>query len=182
MNEIDIIIIVNIFGFLAIIFFVYKWYKVLLKNHGKMIALLLPISLIGFFGAFNRITEKEVEKISESKISKALETQIESENNSITKRVKFNENVSWFQKLHFDYEIKLDSLSKNYSIIKEVNISNSGTASSFEWTDFSTNLIKVNDSVYDFKINAYYNTKVLFILSYSNEKEITKRVNIKDFK
>ena len=179
MNEIDIIIIVNIIGFLVFIFFVYKWYKLLLKNHGKMIALLLPIALIGFLGAFNGITEKEVKKISESQISKVLDNQKVIEDNSKVKRVTFSKEVSLLQKLHFDYAIELDSLTKDYAIKKEINISNSGATSNLDWTSFNTNLIKVNDSIYDFKINAYYNSKILFILSYSGEKDFTKRVNVK---
>ena len=178
MNEIDIIIILNIIGFLAIIFFVYKWYKVLLKSHGKMVALLLPISLIGFLGAFNGITEKDVEKISKSEISDALDKQKVAEENSNVKMVTFSEDVSLLQKLHFDYVIALDNSNNDYVIKKEVNISNSGTTSNLEWRNFSANLIKVNDSIYDFKINAYYNSKILFILSYSGEKEVTKRINV----
>lgn len=181
MNEIDLIVIANIIAFLTMIFLVYRWYNGLLKTHGKIVALLLPISLIALLVSFNAMTENDVKRISESKITEALDKQKLKENNANSKSIVFSKDVSLLQKLHFGYEIGLDSLTKNYGIKKELLTSYSGVTSNLDWTDYRTNMIKVNDSTYDFKIKAYYNAKILFILSYNGEKEFTKRINIKSY-
>jgi hypothetical protein len=180
MNEIDIIIIVNSIGFLAILFFVYKWFKALLKTHGKMIALLLPIALIGFSAAVIGPNEDDVKEICKDEISKALDNPKKVETHPI-KIVFFSHNASLLQKLHFFYEVESDSITKNYVLRKESVLTHTGITSNFEWTNTSTNMVKVNDSIYDFKINVDYRSKILYILSFSGNRKITKRVNIKSY-
>lgn len=181
MNEIDIIIIVNILGVLTIAFFVYKWYKTLLETYGRKVALLLPIALIGFLGAIGRTSENDAKRISKNEISKALRNQKLKENKFNVKRISFVKDVSLLQKLDIYCEVGLDSLTNDYRITKEISVVNSGISSNFDWTDFTTNFVKINDSIYDFKISAYYDAKILFIVNHFGEKKVTKRINIKNY-
>lgn len=181
MNGIDIIILINILTFVTLLFFVYRWYKTLLVSYGKIVALLLPIAFIGFLSSFNTITESEAKKISEDAVSQAFENEKISKNDATIKSIVFDEDVSLFQQLMFVYKVKFDTSGYQYRIVQDVNMSASGLNGNLKWKNHRTDLRKINDSIYEFKIDVSYTTQIAHILTYSGQKEIVKRINIKEY-
>ena len=181
MNKIDILIIINLITILVIVFFIYKWYKVVAQNHGKMLALLIPISAMAFLSSFNSVNENEAKKISQVEISKTLKykNNFEELNTNGLKNIRFEHEVSLLQSLHFNYGIAYDSVQKSYNI-KNENLSSSGVSSNLEWTDHITNFQKVNDSIYEFEIIANYKSKILFLITDNDNRSFTKRINVND--
>jgi len=178
MNEIDIIIISNILGLLALLFFLYKWFRVLLKTYGKAVAFLLPLACLGFAGSLNTATGKDTAR--ERNTQPVKEPVAIDIGNSGAKTVHFSQKISLLQELHFTYEMQPDR-SNGYYIAKDPGMYDSGVSSNFKWTDHSTNLVKINDSIYVFDITATYKSNILGIVSFCGQKDFMKQINLKDY-
>ena len=160
MNKIDIIVILNLLTFLALIFFVFIWFRNIRKKHGIWLALLVPVAVIAFIGTIGEDNGGLNKELRNNYINNITGKKYQEK-----KVLEFEEKLSFFHYVDFEFVLGRDSCC-NYDIVSVLKKRTSSVNANLEFQDFNYYLTNENDSIYDLNIVTPYKTSILFLFHY----------------